>query len=57
MEEKNISQEFRLKNMREISQNELMNKKHKKVCRDSNYIEHLIILQLLDMFPFLLLVL
>ena len=57
MEEKNISQEFRLKNMREISQNELMNKKHTKVCRDSNYIEHLIILQLLDMFPFLLLVL
>ena len=52
----NISQEFRLENIEEIKnwitkwinkqidQNELMSKKHKKVCRPLNYIEHLLIL-------------
>ena len=52
MSEENISQEFRLKNIdetrnyliEEINQNELMSKKHKKVYRVSNYIEHLLIL-------------
>ena len=46
MAEENISQEFRLKNIyetknyliEEINRNELMNKKHKKVCRTLNYI-------------------
>ena len=49
MVEENISQEFRLKNLdetrnyflKEIEQNELMSKKHKKVCTTLNYIEHL----------------
>ena len=48
MSEQNISQEFRLKNIdetrnyliEEIKKNELMNKKHKKVCTTLNYIEH-----------------
>ena len=52
MSEGNISQEFRLKSidetrnyfMKEINQIELMNKKHKKVCRVLNFIELLIIL-------------
>ena len=52
MAEENISQEFRLKNIyetknyliEEINRNELMNKKHKKVCTTLNYIEHFIIL-------------
>ena len=52
MTEENISQEFRLKNMdearnyflEEIKQNELMSKKHKKVCKTLNYIEHFFIL-------------
>ena len=52
MVEENISQEFRLKNIdetrnyliEEINQNELMSKKHKKVYRVLNYIEHLLIL-------------
>ena len=51
MSEENISQEFRLKNIdetrnyliEEINPNELMNKKHKKVCTTSNYIEHFLI--------------
>ena len=30
--------------IKEIYQNEMMSKKHKKVCRASNYIEHLLIL-------------
>ena len=66
MSEENISQEFRLKKIdearnyfiEEINQNELMNKKHRKVCRVLNYIEHLFILvsiQLLDVFPYLVL--
>ena len=52
MSEENTSPEFRLKNInetknyfiKETSQNELMSKKHKKVCRVLNYIEHLLIL-------------
>ena len=66
MSEENISQEFRLKKIDEarnyfiekINQNELMNKKHRKVCRVLNYIEHLFILvsiQLLDVFLYLVL--
>ena len=52
MIEENISQEFRLKNidettnylLEEIKQNELMSRKHKKVCTILNYIEHFLIL-------------
>ena len=52
MDEENISQEFRLKNVdetrncfhEEINQNELMSSKHKKVCPTLNYIEHFLIL-------------
>ena len=52
MVEENITQEFRLKNIdetrnyffEEIEQNELMSKKHKKVCTTLNYIEHFLIL-------------
>ena len=52
MVEENISQEFRLKNidetrnyfLEEIKQNELMSRKHKKVCTTLNYIEHFLIL-------------
>ena len=52
MAEENISQEFRLKNLdetrnyliEEINWNELMSKKHKKVCTTLNYIEHFLIL-------------
>ena len=48
----NISQEFRLKRidgtrnyfLEEIQQNELMSKKHKKVCTSLNYIEQYFIL-------------
>ena len=47
MVEKNINQEFRQKNIdetrnyliEEINRNELMSKKHKKVCTTLNYIE------------------
>ena len=47
---KNISQEFRLKNINEtrnyfiegIDQNDLVSKKHKKICTALNYIEHLL---------------
>ena len=50
--EENITQEFRLKNvdetrnyfLEEIKQNELMNKKHKEVCRTPNYTDHVLIL-------------
>ena len=50
--EENISQEFRLKNIDEtrnyfiedMKQNELLLKKHKKVCTTLNYIEHFLIL-------------
>ena len=52
MIEENTSQEFRMKNTDEtrnyliekISRNELMSKKHKKVCPTLNYIEHFLIL-------------
>ena len=52
MVEENISQTFRLKNIdesrnyfiEEINQNELMSKKHIKVCPALYYIEHLLIL-------------
>ena len=48
MAEENKCQEFRLKNVdetrnysiEEINRNELMNKKHKKICTTLNYIEH-----------------
>ena len=51
MSEKNINQEFRLQKLdeiknyllKQINQNELMSKKHKKVCRVLNYIDHLLI--------------
>ena len=52
MVEENISQEFRLKNidetrnyfLEEIKQNELMSRKHKKVCTTLSYTEHFFIL-------------
>ena len=52
MDEENISQEFRLKNIEEIKiylikekdQNRLTSNKHKKVCMTLNYIEHFLIL-------------
>ena len=52
MSEENISQEFRLKNIdetrnyliEETNRNELLSKKHKKVCTTLNYIEHFLIL-------------
>ena len=52
MAEKNISQEFKLENIdktrnyliEEINRNELISKKHKKVCITLNYIEHFLIL-------------
>ena len=52
MVEENVSQEFILKNIdetrnyliEEINRNELMSKKHKKVCTTLNYIEHFLIL-------------
>ena len=51
MVEENISQKFRFKNideirhyfLEEIMQNELMSKKHKKVCTTLNYVEHVIL--------------
>ena len=47
MSDKNLSQEFRFKNIdeakscfiEEINKDELMSKEHKKVCRVLNYIE------------------
>ena len=47
-----MSQEFRFKNidetrnyfLEEIKQNELMSRKHKRVCTILNYIEHFVIL-------------
>ena len=52
MSKETVSQEFRLKNidetsnyfLEEIGQNELMSRKHKKVCATLNYIEHFRIL-------------
>ena len=51
MVEENISQEFRLKSkdgtrnyfLEGIKRNELMSKKHKKVCATLSYIEHFLI--------------
>ena len=51
MPEENMNQEFRLKKIdeirnyliEEINRNELMSKKHKKVCRVLNYIDHSLI--------------
>ena len=51
MVEENMSQEFRLKNIeetkiyfiKEIEENELKTKKHKKVCTTLNYKEHFLI--------------
>ena len=65
MVEENISQEFKWKNIdearsyfvEEIKQNDLMSKKHKKVCATLNYIEHLLILASVVTFQFLLLLL
>ena len=67
MAEENVSQEFRSENIaetrnyfiKETNRNELMSKKHKKVCTTLNPIEHflILVLQLLDGFPFLLLLL
>ena len=52
MAEENIGQEFRVKEIdkirnyfiKEIKQNELISKKHKKIFNILNYIEHLLIL-------------
>ena len=52
MDEENISQEFRMKNIeetrnyliKEIDQNELMSKKHKNAYKFLNYTEHFLIL-------------
>ena len=51
MNEENISEQYRLKNIdetrnfiEEIKQNNLISKKHKKICRVLSYIEHLITL-------------
>ena len=49
---RNIAEEFELKNIdetrnyffEELEQNELMSKKHKKVCVNLDYIEHFFIL-------------
>ena len=51
MAEKDMNQEFRLKKIeeirnyfiKEINQNKLMSKKHKKLYRVLNYIDHLLI--------------
>ena len=51
MNEENISEQYQLKNIdetrnfiEEIKQNNLISKKHKKICRVLSYIEHLITL-------------
>ena len=52
MVEENLSQEFRLKSIKEIknyfikeiNQKELMSKMHEKVCATLNYIEHFLTL-------------
>ena len=64
MGEESISQEFRLRNidetrnyfLKEIEKNELMSKKHKKVCTNLNYIENFLILAstITGLFQFLL---
>ena len=70
MPEENMNQRFRLKTIdeirnyliEEINRIELMSKKHKKVCRVLNYIDHLLIVistitGCVSLFPFLLLLL
>ena len=69
MTEENIRQEFRLKEIdeklnyfiQEMKQNELISKKHKKVCKILNYTQDLLILATTvtgcDVFQFLLLLL
>ena len=69
MTEENIGQEFRLKEIdeklncfiQEMKQNELISKKHKKVCKILNYTQDLLILATTvtgcDVFQFLLLLL
>ena len=50
MQKENLNQEFRLENIgeirnyfiEEINWNKLLSKKHKKVCRVLNYIDHLL---------------
>ena len=50
--DKNVSQEFRFKNInetrnyfvKEIDKNQLMKKKHKKICTTLDYIDHFVIL-------------
>ena len=43
MAEENISQEFRLKDMEEINQNNLTSKKHKKGCTALNQFDRSLI--------------
>ena len=51
MPEKNMNREFRLETIdeirncliEEINRNDLMSKKHKIVCRNLNYIDHLLV--------------
>ena len=67
MSEENMNQEFRFKKNAEvrtylielINRHQLLSKNQKKVCRVLNYIEHSLILisAILDVFPFLLLLL
>ena len=65
MSEENISQERRLKNIdkttnyliKEVNQNELISKKHKKVYQIILNTFLFYLLELLDVFPFLLLLL
>ena len=44
MTEENICQKYRKNLTEEINRNELMSKKHKKVCTTLNYIEQFLIL-------------
>ena len=52
MPDENINQEFILKEIHEIknqlieqiNQNQLMSKRHKKVCKVLNYVDHILIL-------------
>ena len=52
MPEESMNQEFRFENIdkisnyliKEIYRNDLMNKKHKKVCKVLNYIDHSLII-------------
>ena len=67
MSQENINQELRIKKIdeirnyliKEINQNKLMSKKHKKSCRVLNSFDHLLIVisTITELFPFLLLLL